>query len=881
MPNLRAWQEISPHVDEMLSLSEEERTQWLAGVRTQMPEMGALLQSFREEHRLVEQTGFLEESTATLITEAEFRDQTVGPYRLLSKIGQGGMGSVWLAERTDGEIELKVAIKFLSKDSLRPVWRERFRTERQLLASLSHPSIVRVLDAGRMPDGRPYLIMEFVDGVPIDVHCADIPIRSRLQLFLQVCAGISYAHRRSIIHRDLKPSNILVDESGQPKLLDFGIARLLDETSDSSFTAERLLTPQYASPEQLHGAPQTTATDIYSLGAVLYKLLTGRSPNDDADDAVPTPPSRFNPNVSFDLDCVLTKALRTAPEDRYASVEAFAGDVQAVLEMRSVRARSGNAWYRAHKFLRRSWIPVTAAALLAAGLSTGLSIASRERSMERKRSQQVRELTHVFVVDLQDELAKLEGSTKLRELTVRRGIEYLDNLSQSAGGDLELQKEVAAAYLKIGDAQGFPTKPNLGHIQDALTSYAKAGALYHRIAVRNPAYVPDLAQFYLQNARLVRFHNLRHAKTLAELAIQTFSGFLPPVNGRLREGYVGGWCTLGDIEEDLAHYRAAWTDFQHCRALAQDWEKTTGERAALSSVAQAEERIATAARELGLLTEALKALDEDQAIVDQLLALEPRNPSLQRRRALVDHYRAEIYFNDEDANFGRPAAALRSAKQYLARAEQMSLNDPNDTAAQFSHAIALFQVSLCVRGADPSTAVTSASASLRIFDSFIASGKTGYLIESRRFRALERLGQAQLAAGRTRAALITAESALAAGRAVAVTYDASVQERTSLVGVLLLNAQANAQARDFEKAELLFWQAQEEARMLAKDSELESIIPAAGVEAALGNFYLRLKRSDQARACFKRLINLWEQVPRTNGYVDRQKAIAKRCLASA
>src|SRR5262245_4951460 len=242
------------------------------------------------------------------------------PYRLVRLLGRGGMGAVYLGERNDGEIQQKVAVKLLSAEGDRPGWRERFLKERQLLASLNHPSIVHVMDAGHTDDGRPFLIMEYVDGTPIDVYASRILVRDRLILFLRVCDAVSYAHRHLVIHRDLKPSNILVDVSGLPKLLDFGIAKLLEETGDRTETTERLLTPAYASPEQIRGAIQTTATDIYSLGAILYKLLTGRSPHESEAGTLRAieviagkreieTPSRVNPDLPADLDYIAKKAL--------------------------------------------------------------------------------------------------------------------------------------------------------------------------------------------------------------------------------------------------------------------------------------------------------------------------------------------------------------------------------------------------------------------------------------------------------------------------------------------------------------------------------------------------------------------------------------------
>jgi serine/threonine-protein kinase len=313
-----------------------------------------------------------------------------------------------LGERSDGEIQQKVAVKLLNAEAGRPDWRDRFLKERQLLASLNHPSVVRVMDAGHTDDGQPFLIMEHVEGTPIDIRAAELPLRDRLTLFLRVCEGVSHAHGRLIIHRDLKPSNILVDRSGQPKLLDFGIAKLLGETGDATRPAERLLTPNYASPEQLRGEVQTTATDIYSLGAILYKLLTGRSPHEsdthtsNAMDVIAgtreiQAPSRLNPDAATDLDYVVCKALRIEPEERYPSVEAFANDICAFLESRPVQARSGNAWYRTRKFLSRRWVPVTASALVIASLSVGLYVANRESTIAQHRFSDVRQLANKLI----------------------------------------------------------------------------------------------------------------------------------------------------------------------------------------------------------------------------------------------------------------------------------------------------------------------------------------------------------------------------------------------------------------------------------------------------------------------------------------------------
>ncbi len=346
-----------------------------------------------------------------------------GPYQLIRLLGNGGMGSVYLAERADGEVEQRVAIKLLRFRSQEAAFQDRFLQERQILARLNHPGIARLLDAGHTSGGQPYLAMDYIDGSPIDQYAESLSVREKLLLFIDVCEAISYAHRNLIIHRDLKPSNILVDKSGQAKLLDFGIAKILDAGPDQTQTGEQLLTPEYASPEQIRGLSQTTSTDIYSLGAVLYKLLTGTSPHAlpwrprDAQrrdsqtreqmlaaicEEEPKSPSRLNPELARDLDFILGKVLRKEPEERYATVDAFAEDLRAFLEWRPVRARSGNAWYRMRKFARRYWAPVLAGSVAVAGLSIGFYIANHERAIAERRFSQLRQLSNrIFDLDSQ------------------------------------------------------------------------------------------------------------------------------------------------------------------------------------------------------------------------------------------------------------------------------------------------------------------------------------------------------------------------------------------------------------------------------------------------------------------------------------------------
>src|SRR5262252_7886584 len=316
-------------------------------------------------------SSFLERDVSIAASRAlpqlEGKGWRAGPYRLLNLIGRGGMGTVYLAERADGEVTQRLAVKLLPPGAGDPQ-RERFLQERQILASLAHPNIARMLDAGHIDNGQPFLAMEYVDGKPIEEFAATLDVQQKTALFLKVCAAVAYLHRNLVVHRDLKPSNILVTADGEPKLLDFGIAKMLDAATDTTMTSMRMLTPDYASPEQVVGGMVTTATDIYSLGAVLYRLLTGKPPHEfqeHSPEAIAmtvtsrevTRPSKWTPALKGDLESILLKALRKDPLERYTTVERFAEDLQAYLESRTVKARSGNAWYRTRKFVRRYRAP--------------------------------------------------------------------------------------------------------------------------------------------------------------------------------------------------------------------------------------------------------------------------------------------------------------------------------------------------------------------------------------------------------------------------------------------------------------------------------------------------------------------------------------------
>lgn len=420
--------------------------------------------------------------------------QRCGPYRLVSMIGRGGMGVVYLAERADGEVNQRVAVKLLRPGVL-DFQRERFLQERQILAELAHPSIARLLDAGHLDDGQPFLVMEYVDGRPINEYAAKLPIEQKIRLFAKVCAAVAYLHRNLVVHRDLKPGNILVTADGEPKLLDFGIAKIVGY-ADATVTAVQMLTPDYASPEQVTGSPIGTTSDIYSLGAILYELLTGNRPHrfEDTSPAAIyaaistreiTRPSKLLPALEGDLEAIVMKALRKEPAERYQTVEQLADDLTAYLESRPIRARQGDLTYRARKFARRYWLPLGAAALTVAGLTVGLIVVNRERAVAQRRFEEVRQLSNkLFEIDVQ--VRRLPGSTQARQFIVDTSLEYLSRLAKDAANDPALAFDLGTAYMRVARVQGVPINTNLGQMDKAEPTLQAAERLMADVIAQQP-----------------------------------------------------------------------------------------------------------------------------------------------------------------------------------------------------------------------------------------------------------------------------------------------------------------------------------------------------------------------------------------------------------
>ncbi|MBI1760014.1 MAG: serine/threonine protein kinase [Acidobacteria bacterium] len=635
--------------------------------------------------------------------------QRIGAYQIIRELGHGGMGAVYLAERADAQFRQRVALKLIRRGLEHGEVLRRFRYERQILAGLQHPNIARLLDGGATEDGTPYFALEYVEGEPLDEYCRvhKLTVPQRLELFRTVCAAVHYAHQNLVIHRDLKPGNILISHDGTPKLLDFGIAKLLNPTqfdlTDAQTQASvRPMTPAYASPEQVRGRAVTTASDVYSLGVLLYELLTGRRPYEIAGLSVreieqavcdseperpstalahaaqsgkrreailrasvktavahPAPatqateafdeaslagldPERARRQMRGDLDNIVMMALRKEPERRYASAEQLAEDIRRHLAGLPVLARPNTVSYRATKFIQRHKAGVIAALLVVISLVTGLVSAVRQARIAERRFNEVRQLANVYLFEFHDAIEKLPGATPARQLVVKRALEYLERLSQEVAGDRSLQRELAAAYLKVGDVQGRPGFPNLGDAAGALDSYKKS------LALRAPLLAAMPSDVALQR---------EHANNLDRLGdTLRMSGALGPA---------------------IEHY-------QQARALREPLSAVAPQdRTARADLASSLQRLGDATALSGKRPEAL-ALQQQALQLLSALAGEAPNDGRARR----DLYIGLIKLGDRQGAIGDKPAMLASYRQALSVAQTAAAADTNDARAQRELAIA-------------------------------------------------------------------------------------------------------------------------------------------------------------------------------------------------
>ena len=663
----------------------------------------------------------------------------IGQYKIVGRLGTGGMGDVYRAVRADEAYQRHVALKLL-RDLLRDqdasFFLAQFRNERQILANLQHPNIARLFDGGATEDGVPYFVMELIEGQPINDYCDQrrLSIANRLQLFLQIAGAVQYAHQRLIVHRDIKPANILVKADGVPVLLDFGIAKIIDPATQTdgapaTATGMRMMTPEYACPEQIRGEAVTTATDVYSLGVVLYELLSGRRPYrittnnpleiarviceeepkrpstlvvqpasgtknskpDRIGDARGTEPLRLARILRGDLDAVLLKALRKEPEQRYPTAGELGEDIRRYLEGRPVQARRGTGMYRARKFVMRHRTAVAATAfccILAVAGVVSIVRAEHRARVEQARAEQrfndVRALANSLLFEIHDSIRDLPGSTPARKLLVDRALKYLDSLARESSGDTGLQRELAGAYERVGAVQGDPLYANLGDTAGAVESYRKALQIRQAIAAGSSSTKDDqlaLSGILMALANTFVFTgNLAEARSVLDQAEPVGNKLATehPQDPQLQENYAGICFTLGRVLAELNDLVHAAEYYRRSAAIRESMQggdpkvqmmvqtRLAGTYGYLSGVVSQQ----------GNEDEAIQLQTKAREILTRLLASDPNNATL-KEFLLQSEYWIGHYFDVKHS----PVEALHHYDVAIAGYRQLTEQDPKDTLA--------------------------------------------------------------------------------------------------------------------------------------------------------------------------------------------------------
>jgi len=745
------YQRISEILEQLDSAPEAARAHLLDRLTESDPELRSDV-----EHYLAEEgsdtfiVGAIGEQAASLgeASAAASRQQRFGRYQLVRLIGHGGMGAVHEAVRVD-DFHKKVALKIIKQGLDSDFIRTRFVQERQLLASLEHPYIARLLDGGETDDGSPYLVLEFVDGQTITQYCEKLDRTARLRLFLKVCEAVEFAHRKLVVHRDLKPANILVTTEGEPKLLDFGIAKLLDSGASQTQTAFAALTPDYASPEQVRGEPVTTASDVYSLGVILYQLLTGRKPYTidtatalEMDRVICVQPPAA-PGLGDELDHILLMALRKEPERRYAGVQRLADDIACYLDHRPVSAKPDTIGYRAQKFLRRNWWQIAAVAAVILSLGVGLGFSVVEQRRANRRFNQVRQLANRFLFDFHDEIVNMPGSVKARGMVVSTALEYLNSLAADAAEDPGLQWEMAVAYSKVGAAQGAPGAPSLRQFREAMASYEKALALGRPLADQKLLSIKQLQVFVnvLCDAEGIRrgLRQYPEAVQLGQEAERRSAGL--PANARRRAlnelaitfGYMGN--LLGSANS-----------FEKMVPIARETAKVDPSLDSKMGLASTLLNLGNAYNNLTRFEQALVPAEEALAIYRQLSAENPGKVRFFRRIFNASVILGQIEGASDRPSLGRTDKAVARFKEALAVVNALMAADPNDGASRSNAGLINDKIAYALAEVSPEEAIAHAALASKQLDA-VSSGETEFRAESRIYgadanRKLRRFGQA-------------------------------------------------------------------------------------------------------------------------------------------
>jgi len=704
------WQRLRSYFHEAFALDAAGRECLLAQLRSIDPELSTELEALLAEEPDEE---FLSKcDSAEREFESSFQPERLGPYRVIRQLGRGGMGVVFEAIREDDGVRKTVAIKILTAPVLDRESVRQFRSERKALGELNHPNIARLLDWGELPDQQPYLVMEYVpEGMPIDRFSAtnNLSVRETLQLLLAVCDALAHAHRHLIIHRDIKPANILVTSESQVKLLDFGIAKILDPNERTTRTGSRHFTPAYATPEQILGHPATTASDIYQIGVLAYELLANSLPYTDQArtdrivwavvNEIPKSPSEMvrgsrdrRRELRGDLDKIVLKALQKQPDRRYSSAEALANDLRNYMAGLPVSAQGDDWSYRTIKFIRRHAVSIAASLIVAISLAAGAGIAIwKERAAERERARaedharDLEKLAHSLIFDLHDSIADLPGATKARQELVSTALRYLDRLSAEEADDA-LKLDLAAAFEKMAQIQGDAFAPSMGDSEQALKSHDKARMILLTYWRNHP---------FNAQAGMLLFSSDLSTQIIADPATA-----LPRLDQdaalavewvRARPGEPAALHAASNIFAMRDHIRAmtgdlagSLDDCEHSSQLvSQIIRRWPGDWDDYASLASREADRGYALAKMDRLREALAAYDQSESKLAVATAMTTDSASVQREVAVIEGRRSQLLLFG-----GKTGASLLAIRHSLQMLQSLASGDLQDSSIRRDLALA-------------------------------------------------------------------------------------------------------------------------------------------------------------------------------------------------
>ena len=741
MPHDFTWEDVRRELGALIELPPGERASRLAALS---PSLRTEVESLLDAHE--HSPDFLN------ILEERTLPQTIGAYRILDEVGRGGMGVVFRAARADGEMTRQVAIKLAGGRMFAPEAERRFIRERQILATLEHPHIVRLLDGG-IANGQRYFVMELVEGIPITDYTRDKPLSERLRLVIDVCSAMHYAHQRLVLHRDLKPGNIIVSKDGDVKILDFGIAQILQGEAPESLTSGTIIHPlsiACASPEQLRGEPLSLASDIYSLGVLLYDVVTGTNPRHRSDlsfhenlrralDEDLPPPSHIAPSVPRDLDAIVLKALARRPDDRYASVAELQADLRRLLEGRPVQAVAPRAGYFVRRFVARNRALSVAAGLLIATVLAAAVLFVRQSRIEQRRFEDARRLVHTVVFDIQPRLEGIPATLPLRRTLIEQTVTYLEAVSRDVGNNVVLLRELGNSYAQLAVIQGDALGSNLGDRAAAARHLERAAGLIDRALATAPRDADVLSDASTLNRRRCDFAlqaedrpaALRFGAAAVDLAEQSLAR--GGNNPAALDARALAWFSLARAQ--------AGVDQQVALALFERARAHFAERARTGEVPLRESGL------IELYTADLLIKQRDSArarrhareslrIANAVLAARPNDQIAQFDVAAAAGQLASILYNSGDQS-----SAVEHFRASAEMRERILAADPEDVRARERLALAKGRLgTILARAADYPEARAMLDRSVSIYEGLQASGQLAPTMEADFAEVLGHLG---------------------------------------------------------------------------------------------------------------------------------------------